>query len=285
MPSSSECVDTTEEVRLPSPTNHSPLIFPQASITVQGLPPVALISYLDTLPTVTEQLSGTIASSCDPIVGSTVTPKTVNQNDNQPTTVAQLDGNSATTSTHYTIAAIDTAAPPPSGAPPAQQTPSPPLPSNTGVAPASSSAAPQPSSVPPVNSNVPPVSSNVPPASSAPGSSIAPSIAPASSAAASNLQSLSLVRPSASQTGLTAPTAPTAPASSAAANSNTLIASAQSSLATVGTGTHSPPPTPASSSALPLQATGAAAHQRANMQHVGLEHWLIGAAGIGLGWL
>lgn len=260
---------------MPSPTNHSPLIFPQASITVQGLPPVALISYLDTLPTVTEQLSGTIASSCDPIVGSTVTPKTVNQNDNQPTTVAQLDGNSATTSTHYTIAAIDTAAPPPSGAPPAQQTPSPPLPSNTGVVPASSSAAPRPSSVPPV-------SSNIPPASSAPGSSIAPSIAPASSAAASNLQSLSPVRPSASQTGLTAPTAP---ASSAAANSNTLIATAQSSLATVGTGTHSPPPTPASSSALPLQATGAAAHQRANMQHVGLEHWLIGAAGIGLGWL
>ena len=249
MPSSSECVDTTEEVRLPSPTNHSPLIFPQASITVQGLPPVALISYLDTLPTVTEQLSGTIASSCDPIVGSTVTPKTVNQNDNQPTTVAQLDGNSATTSTHYSVAAIDTVPPPSSGAPPVQQTSNPPLPSNTGVAPASS---------------------------------IAPSIAPASSAAASNLQSQSPVRSSALQTGLTAPTAP---ASSAVANSNTLIAPAQSSLSTVGTGTSSPPPTPASSSALPLQATGAAAHQRANMQYVGLEHWLIGAAGIGLGWL
>lgn len=242
VPSSSECVDTTEEVRLPSPTNYSPLIFPQASITVQGLPPVALISYLDTLPTVTEQLSGTVASSCDPIVGSTVTPKTVNQNDNQPTTVAQLDGNSATTSTHYTIAAIDTAGPP--------------LPSNTAVPPASSSAAPR--------------------------SSIAPSIAPASSAAASNLQSSSPIRPPALQTGLTAPIAP---ASSAALNSNTLIAPAQSSLNTVGSGTNLPPPTPASSSALPLQATGAAAHQRANMQYVGLEHWLIGAAGIGLGWL
>ena len=239
VPSGSECVDTTEEVRLPSPTNHSPLIFPQASITVQGLPPVALISYLDTLPTVTEQLSGTIASSCDPIVGSTVTPKTVNQNDNQPTTVAQLDGNSATTSTHYTVAAIDTVAPPSSGASPVQQTSSPPLPSNTGVA-------------------------------------------PASSAATSNLQGSSLILSSASQTGLTALTAP---ASSAAANSNTLIAPAQSSLTTVGTGTQSPPPTPASSSALPLQATGAAAHQRANMQYVGLEHWLMGAAGVGLGWL
>lgn len=43
-------------------------------MTNPSLPPTALIQYLNTLPTVREQLSGTpIGSSCDPVVGGTTT--------------------------------------------------------------------------------------------------------------------------------------------------------------------------------------------------------------------
>lgn len=68
------CITSVGRLDLPSPTNLAPIIFPAASVTNSSLPPTALIQYLDTLSTVREQLSGTpVGSSCDPIVGGTMT--------------------------------------------------------------------------------------------------------------------------------------------------------------------------------------------------------------------
>jgi hypothetical protein len=76
------------------------MLFPVASITNPSLPPSALVNYLDSLPTVRQQLSGVpIWSSCDPIIGGT---KTLASSTDSPvvyvTTVPSLY---AETFTHY----------------------------------------------------------------------------------------------------------------------------------------------------------------------------------------
>jgi hypothetical protein len=97
-----DCVTSAATLRLPSPTDLQPLLFPSASITDPSLPPSALIDYLDTLPTVRQQLSGApIESSCDPIVGGTVTlPSTIDSPVVHVTTVPSLY---AETITHYIL--------------------------------------------------------------------------------------------------------------------------------------------------------------------------------------
>ena len=193
VPVSTGCLTATEKLVLPSPTDFAPLIFPSASVSESEKPPSTLISYLNSLPTVLVQLSGTpIGSSCDPIVGGTTTAQVASTAVGVVSliSVAVLD---AATSTHYSLVQEDTGKPaPPLGA----STPAPPPPSSTAALPQS--------------------------------------FAPASSSPAP---------------------APT-------------------------TQTSAPPPVPASSTV-----TVAAAHPRADMRHLGLEGWLIGAAGLGLGWL
>ncbi|OCK87545.1 uncharacterized protein K441DRAFT_355357 [Cenococcum geophilum 1.58] len=236
VPVSTGCLTATEKLVLPSPTDFAPLIFPSASVSESGKPPSTLISYLNSLPTVLVQLSGTpIGSSCDPIVGGTTTAQVASTAVGvvSVTSVPAID---AVTSTHYSLAQEDTGnLAPPLGT----STPAPPPPSSTAALP---------------QSFAPPSSSPAP----APSSSSAP--APSSTLGSSS-----------------EPNQPSSNPLQSTSNAGSGIFT----LTTIKTSV--PPPVPASSTV--SRFTGAAAHPRADMRRLGLEGWLVGAAGLGLGWL
>ncbi|OCK78366.1 hypothetical protein K432DRAFT_406534, partial [Lepidopterella palustris CBS 459.81] len=263
VPVASGCLTATEELVLPSPTDFAPLVFPSASVTQSGLPPSALITYLNSLPTVTSQLGGLIGQSCDPIVGTTKTLTTATaQNIIQLTTVTAVVD---TTSTHVTQAQEDLPTPPVSSAASA------PAPTSVAPAPAPSSNTPAP---PPASSAIAPVQTSIL------GTS-APSTPPlaSSSPSAQSASSATLPTP---QTSLTS--------FSNLASSVVIPASTQQSPGSSGslqttTKTTVPPPSVVSTSTTFSSFTGAAVRARGEMKFGGLEGWLIGAAGVGLGWL
>lgn len=290
VPVSTGCLTATEKLVLPSPTDFAPLIFPSASVSESGKPPSTLISYLNSLPTVLVQLSGTpIGSSCDPIVGGTTTAQVASTAVGvvSVTSVPAID---AVTSTHYSLAQEDTGnLAPPLGT----STPAPPPPSSTAAlpqsfAPPSSSPAPAPSS------------SSAPAPSSTLGTSL-PASAPFNSPSAS--QPNSAIQPSQPSSGLVLAGSSLAASPSLGTSLIVISTSGSSSepnqpssnplqsTSNAGSGiftlttikTSVPPPVPASSTV--SRFTGAAAHPRADMRRLGLEGWLVGAAGLGLGWL
>jgi hypothetical protein len=72
-PSSTTCLATSGILLLPTPTELNPLIFPESSIADEAVPP-SFIEYLDSLPTVHQQLLGaSIGFECVPFVGGTST--------------------------------------------------------------------------------------------------------------------------------------------------------------------------------------------------------------------
>jgi hypothetical protein len=71
-PSSTTCLATSGILLLPSSTELEPLIFPENSMTDAAVPPTSFIEYLNSLPTVQQQLLGaSIGFECDPFVGGT----------------------------------------------------------------------------------------------------------------------------------------------------------------------------------------------------------------------
>jgi len=278
VPVSTGCLTATEKLVLPSPTDFASLIFPSASVSESGKPPSTLISYLNSLPTVLVQLSGTpIGSSCDPIVGGT-TPQVVSTAVGvvSLTSVPAID---AAISTHYFPVQEDTGKPaPPLGA----STPAPPPPSSTAAlpqsfAPASSSPAPAPSSA--LGTSLPASAPLNTPSASQPNSAIQPSLPSSSHVLAGS----SLVASPSLGTSLIVISTPGSFSEPNQPSSNPLQATSNAGsgiFISTTTQTSAPPPVPASSTV-----TVAAAHPRADMRHLGLEGWLIGAAGLGLGWL
>jgi len=282
VPVSTGCLTATEKLVLPSPTDFAPLIFPSASVSESGKPPSTLISYLNSLPTVLVQLSSTpIGSSCDPIVGGTTTAQVASAAVGvvSVTSVPAID---AVTATHYSLAQEDTGNPAP---PLGTSTPAPPPPSSTAAlpqsfTPPSSSPAPAPSST--LGMSLPASAPFNSPSASQPNSAIQPSLPSSSLVLAGSSLAAS---PSLGTSLIVIST----PGSSSEPNQPSLnplqsTSNAGSGISTLTTTkTSVPPPVPASSTV--SRFTGAAAHPRADMRHLGLEGWLVGAAGLGLGWL
>ncbi|KAF2259383.1 hypothetical protein CC78DRAFT_71073 [Lojkania enalia] len=159
-PIATTCVTQTLSLTLPAPTDYAPLIIPTIAIPNPESAPPQLVDYLNSVPTVTEQLEGPIGTSaCDPIVGSTRSPDTTTLPDViLVTSVPQLEG--TTTITH---AEADTE--PTSEAPPPPPPSSTPTPTPSTPPPLSLSSTLEESTVEP-SSDTPSTSSFAPPESS-----------------------------------------------------------------------------------------------------------------------
>jgi hypothetical protein len=277
------CQTSVLSLALPTPTDWPPLIIVESLIPTPTLVAPRVVSYLNTLPTVTAQLGGPIgANACDPIVGPPTEEETTSLG---MTTFVSSVAAVGRTATSF-VAQLDSlpsepAAPlPPSATlqPPASSAapsrPPPPPPSETPLPP-SPSATPQPSSEVSQSSAIaaPSVSSPPPPSpsSAAPESSRADSASQVPSAPASPLappeSSAAPVPPPYEVSSSVVPSSAAPPPPVTPSRSTT---SSRTSLDGTASG-------PAASSSFSFF-TGAAALPTGNV--VG---WLVGAAGVGLG--
>jgi hypothetical protein len=276
------CQTSVLSLALPTPTDWPPLIIVESLIPTPTLVAPRVVSYLNTVPTVTAQLGGPIgANACDPIVGPPTEEETtslgmttfvssvaavgrtatsfVAQLDSLPSEPAAPLPPSATLQPPASSAAPSRPPPPPS------ETPLPPSPSATPqpsseVSQSSAIAAPSVSSPPPPSpSSAAPESSRADSASQVPSAPASPLAPPESSAAPvpPPYEVSSSVVPSSA-----APPPPVTPSRSTTSSRTSLDGTASG---------------PAASSSFSFF-TGAAALPTGNV--VG---WLVGAAGVGLG--
>ncbi|PVH93308.1 hypothetical protein DM02DRAFT_662102 [Periconia macrospinosa] len=264
----SECVTSTSILNLPQPTEVSKLVLDESSISNPAVVPPAVVSYLNAQPTVLEQLGRPIgAGACDPIVGS-VNPGGASTG--RPTTYIATQAAQASTTTRFiaapesqvqdsTVVQTETPAAPSQGVVTSRTTA--PVGSNT----------PQPVTV--VETETP---SNLAPSSAGPTNTIRTTL-PQSTASGSSSNT-----PASSGPGSSAPipsgVSTTSIRSSLSAPAPAPIgSSSRVTTSGVASGTGALPPT---SSGPELFPGGAG-----KVGLGGVEAWLLGAAGIGLGML
>jgi hypothetical protein len=301
-PVGTSCQTLILSLALPTPTVWRPLIVVESTISDPSKVEPTVVSYLNSLPTVTSQLGGPIGgNACDPIVGP-VEEDTSSSTLGTNTVLVSVPAVSET-STVYAEAQLgvvnpgpitsesppapspqppvsNPAPPPPSSAvpsppspPPSSAAPSPPPPSSNTPLPMSSST-PQPSSQAPEPSSVPPPSESPPPTPSPSSvlseSSRADSASPVQSSPPPPLSSLP------EQSSPSSPSPPLSVPSSASPPLPISVGRSTTTPRTLSDGSTSPPQS--SSSVVPF--TGGGALPTGN-----IAGWLVGAAGLGLGLL
>jgi len=258
-----ECVTSTSILKLPQPTEVSKLVLDESSISNPEVVPPAVVSYLNAQPTVLEQLGRPIgAGACDPIVGS-INPGGASTG--RPTTYISTQAAQASTTTRFIAA------------PEKQVQPSTVLQTETPAAPSQGVVTSRTTA--PVGSNTPQPVTVV--ETETPSNRSPPSAGPTNT-----------IRTTLPQSTVSGPSSNAPPSSGPIPSgvSTTSIRSSLSAPAPVPIGSSSRVTTTGAASgtgALPPTSSGPELFPggAAKVGLGGVEAWLLGAAGIGLGML